>query len=188
MPNSFIIDSKSNYALNAISSPKFNLSFGHPKSDTCKTCDLGVPNEEHAENYKAAFEVQKADRELAKNSTSTVYITVDLQQTMPLPRLSTSKAFYLRQMWFYNLGIHIIAKDVDKTVFCTWTEDQASRGNSEIFSCLFRIIEVEVSLKEKDHLIIWTDSCSGQNKNFLMICLYQYIVQKGLFKIIDHVS
>lgn len=165
---------------------EFNLSFGHPKSDTCKTCDSGAGSEEHTENYKAAFEAQKADRELARNSRGTVYITMDLQQTMPLPRISTSAAFYLRQMWFYNLGIHIIAKDVDKTVFCTWTEDQAGRGSSEIFSSLLRIIEVEVSLKDKDHLIIWTDSCSGQNKNFLMICLYQYIVQKGTFLIIDH--
>ncbi|KAJ8885711.1 hypothetical protein PR048_011909, partial [Dryococelus australis] len=59
-------------------------------------------------------------------------------------------------MWFYNLGIHIIAKDVDKTVFFTWTEDQGGRGSNEIFSILRRIIEVD------------------------------YIVQKGVFKIIDH--
>ncbi|KAK4879164.1 hypothetical protein RN001_007310 [Aquatica leii] len=105
---------------------------------------------------------------------------------MPLPRLSTSKAFYLRQMWFYNLGIHITTKEVDKTVFCTWTEDQACRGSSEITSCLLRTIEVELALKQKNHLIIWTDFCAGQNKNFLMVCVYQYFVQKGIFKIIDH--
>lgn len=165
---------------------EFNLSFGHPKSDTCSTCDSGTGNEGHTENYKAAFAAQVVDRELAKNSDGVAYITFDLQQTMPLPRLSTSKAFYLRQMWFYNLGIHIITKEVDKTVFCTWTEDLACRGSSEISSCLLRTIEVELALKQKNHLIIWTDSCAGQNKNFLMLCIYQYLIQKNIFKIIDH--
>jgi len=31
-------------------------------------------------------------------------ITFDLQQTHPLPKLSTSKAYYLCQIWLYNLG------------------------------------------------------------------------------------
>ncbi|XP_072386058.1 uncharacterized protein [Diabrotica undecimpunctata] len=161
---------------------EFNLSFGHPKSDTCSTCDSGAANEEHIENYKAAFEAQNIDRELAKNSDGVAYMTFDLQQTMPLPRLSTSKAFYLRQMWFYNLGIHIITKEVDKTIFCTWTEDQACRGSSEIASCLLRTIEVELALKQKNHLIIWTDSCAGQNKNFLIVCVYEYLIQKEYSK------
>lgn len=75
---------------------------------------------------------------------------------------------------------------MDKTVFCTWTEDLACRGSSEISSCLLRTIEVELALKQKNHLIIWTDSCAGQNKNFLMLCIYQYLIQKNIFKIIDH--
>lgn len=37
-----------------------------------------------------------------------------------------------------------------------------------------------------DHLIIWSDSCAGQNKNFTMICLYQLLILNGTFKVIDH--
>lgn len=165
---------------------EFNLTFGNPKSDTCSSCDSGSANEEHTENYRSAFDSQKVDREYASNSEDTIYVSLDLQQTMPLPRLSTSKAFYLRQMWFYNLGIHVITKNVEKTIFCTWTENQASRGSSEIFSCFLRAIEVDPSFKGKNHLILWTDSCSGQNKNFLVLCLFQYLVGKGIFKTIDH--
>lgn len=124
---------------------KFNLPFGHHKSDTCSTCDAGESNEEHVEMYHASFELLKADRENAKTCDNVAYLTVDLQQTMPLPRLSTSKAFYLRQLWFYNLGIHILTKDSESTTFCVWTEDQASRGSKELTSSLLTALEREES-------------------------------------------
>nr|CAH7733297.1 unnamed protein product [Callosobruchus chinensis] len=50
---------------NNIFSTKFNLGFGHPKSDICSTCDSGQGTEEHTEKYKLAFEKQKIDRALA---------------------------------------------------------------------------------------------------------------------------
>lgn len=148
---------------------EFNLSFGYPKSDTCSTCDAGDSNDEHIANYQEAYNALKADREKAKSLENLAYMTMDLQQTMPLPRLSTSKAFYLRQLWMYNFGTHFTTNKGDKAVFCSWTEDQASRGSSEIFSCLLTVLELEDCVKDKDHLIIWSDSCAGQNKNFLLI-------------------
>lgn len=165
---------------------EFNLSFRQPRSDTCSTCDSGKASNEHVENYREAFDAMKADRDLARTSENVVYITIDLQQTMPLPRLTTSKAFYLRQLWFYNFGVHIITKDVDKTVFCTWTENQSSKGSTEIFSSLLTVFEFENVFRNKEHLILWSDSCGGQNKNFLILCLHQYLVRKNFFKIIDH--
>lgn len=130
---------------------EFNLSFRQPRSDTCNTCDSGKSNEEHVENFHTAFDSMKADRESARTSDNTVYITIDLQQTMPLPRLTILKAFYLRQLWFYNFGVHIVAKNVDKTVFCTWTEQQSSKGSSEIFSSLLTVFEFDNVFRDKEH-------------------------------------
>nr|CAH7753491.1 unnamed protein product [Callosobruchus chinensis] len=165
---------------------EFNLSFGNPKSDTCAICDAGEVNEEHNENYTAGTKAIKADKEKAKTTDNLVYLTIDMQQTMPLPKLTTSKVFYLRQLWFYNFGIHIVAKNTEKASFCTWTEDMANRGSAETCSSLLRYIEVDESIAAKDHLIIWSDSCAGQNKNFHMICLYQYLILKGYFRCIDN--
>ncbi|CAH0562899.1 unnamed protein product [Brassicogethes aeneus] len=77
---------------------KFNLSFGHPKSDTCSVCDSNKGTETHTENYHAAFDAQNRDKLKPQNERNTVFITMDLQQTMPLPKLTTNKAFYLRQL------------------------------------------------------------------------------------------
>lgn len=166
---------------------KFNLSFGHPKSDTCTVCDAGENSLEHRENWEFAFHSQKVDRQIPSVDRRTCYVTLDLQQTMPLPKLSTSKAFYLRQMWLYNVGIHCVKQSGHKSYFFTWTEDIANRGSNEIASCLLRFCKL---LKEEDpeidHLIIWSDSCAGQNKNFYILCLYQYLILNNFFKVVDH--
>lgn len=167
---------------------KFNLSFRQPRSDTCSTCDSGNNSEEHKENYESAFALQRNDRSLAKCSEELYYLTIDLQQTLPLPRLTTSKAFYLRQMWMYNLGLHLVTKIGETANFFTWTEDMANRGSNEVCSALLTFIEHNEKIQkgEISNLIIWTDSCAGQNKNFQMICLYQYLILKGFVKTIDH--
>ncbi|CAG9765580.1 unnamed protein product [Ceutorhynchus assimilis] len=183
LDNAFLVK-KSFYAY--IFSKEFNLSFSTPKTDTCSTCDSGLKSEEHSENFNFAFEQQKVDRQYARINKDILYLTMDLQQTMPLPRITTSKAFYLRQMWFYNFGIHTISTDGDKSYFFTWTEDTATKGSVEIGSSLHTFVQLLSAEKKIDHLVIWSDSCSGQNKNFNIISLYQYLILKGYVKIIDH--
>ena len=159
---------------------QFNYSFGYPKSDTCSTCDKNGDNVPHKDNVSAAIAAMKADRERAKISTSTAFATIDLQQTMPLPKITTNKVFYLRQMWFYNFEIHLVSMKGERAVFCNWTEDMANRGSSEIASCVLRFAE---TCEEKyDHLVILSDSCAGQNKNFNIITLYQYLILNKYLK------
>lgn len=67
-----------------------NLSFGYPKSDTCATCDAGEISEENKENHHAAVEAMRFDREKAKKKDDDMFLTIDLQQTMPLPKIPTS--------------------------------------------------------------------------------------------------
>lgn len=57
---------------------KFNLSFGHPKSDTCSVCDSGEGTTEHKINSTVAFECQKADRQKPLLDNNTCYVTMDL--------------------------------------------------------------------------------------------------------------
>ncbi|GBN97395.1 hypothetical protein AVEN_173230-1 [Araneus ventricosus] len=158
----------------------------HPRSDTCGPCEKGDVDEIHVANCHQAFETPKFDRELPKLKNEVAYLEVDLQQTMPLPKLSVSKAFYLRQMWFYNFGVHIVTESQYVPHFFTWTEDVASRGSNEVASSFLTLLKFNETLMSKDHLIIWSDSCSGQNKNSTTLFLYQYLVFKGYLKVIEH--
>ena len=104
---------------------------------------------------------------------------------MPLPKLSTSVAFYLRQAWLYNLGIHYINGSEQKPLFFLWTEDQGHRGCEEVCSCILTFMHA-VNISSEDHVIFWSDSCAGQNKNFFVLCLWQYLVGGEKVKCIDH--
>ncbi|GBN82264.1 hypothetical protein AVEN_63862-1 [Araneus ventricosus] len=89
-------------------------------------------------------------------------------------------------MGFYILGVHIVTESQVVPHFFTWTEVVASRGSNEVASSLLTFLEFVETLRCKHHLIIWSDSCSGQNKNSTILFLYQYLVLKGYFKVIEH--
>ena len=39
---------------------------------------------------------------------------------------------------------------------------------------------------KEEVLLAWSDSCAGQNKNFYILCLWQYLVAKKRFQVIHH--
>jgi len=174
------------YSYRYIFTTRFNLGFGSPKSDTCSACDNldSISTPAHKERANEAFEEQKSDKRIATDSQQ-IYITFDLQQTLPLPKLSTSKAFYLRQVWLYNLGVHLLCGKTNRAYFHIWAENEGGRGCSEVGSALLAFIDSSNCLNKSKHLVAWSDSCSGQNKNFVIVCLWQLLLLRG-FQIIDH--
>ena len=99
----------------------------------------------HKALAEAPFQQQKLDRAEARNEELTYFITYDMEMTLSLPKLTVSKAFYLRQLWLYNTGVHLISKDKEGVFFHVWTEDQGGRGVKEVTSCLLSFITTRVS-------------------------------------------
>jgi len=174
------------YSYQHIFTTRFNLEFGSPKSDTCSACDNldSISTPAHKERANEAFERQKSDKKQSSDSQQ-IYITFDLQQTLPLPKLSTSKAFYLRQVWLYNVGVHLLFGKTNRAYFHIWAENEGGRGCSEVGSALLAFLDSSNCLNKSKHLVAWSDSCSGQNKNFVIVCLWQLLLLCG-FEIIDH--
>ena len=102
-----------------------NIGFKFPSSDTYKTCDsLQVKTENGTEEEKSSAREEKelhlrySDAvkskicKLTKQDASLHVKSVDLQQSLPTPKLMCSLAFYLRKLWTYNVGIHDCGKDL----------------------------------------------------------------------------
>ena len=178
---------------------QFNLSFGYPRSDTCQLCDelkIAIPNaslqseqdelrlklSEHQLKASHGYQALREDTEKAKSDTDLLVITFDLQQNLPVPTLTHSSMFYLRQLWVYNFGIHNCG--TGSATMCIWNETIAGRGANEIISCLLHFLHQLRS--NTTRLVCCSDSCFGQNKNFSMICFWNTLIVQKVFDQIDH--
>ena len=175
----------------------FTLSFHHPVKDSCKRCDIFKAEIDNCSgNRKATLlrqhelhlrKAEKARSGLMSDSTNpdgtADVITFDLQKVMPVPLLSTNEAYYCRQLSVYNLGIHSLSKD--QVIMNVWSEIVASRGADEIASCLAEYCRA-ISAKGVTHLIAYSDSCGGQNRNVKMVAMWMYITQTTAIEVVDH--
>ena len=114
----------------------------------------------------------------------TEILTFDLERVLATPLLTTNVVCYKRQLWTYNLGIHDCK--TGRRCMHMWHEGTASRGSHEIGSCILHHLEKMQSQATK--LILYSDSCGGQNRNINLVCLWMHIVSSPEYSIsqIDH--
>lgn len=179
---------------------KLGLSFKKPRADTCYTCDkfkmqiqlcqeeqvkteLIAQHEHHKIAADQAYEKKKCDTQVNKNDSTVQVYTFDLQQCLPTPALSSSVAFYKRQLWTFNLTVH--DNKTGKAVCYVWYETIAARGANQIASCLFKHLKTYVPENTK-HVIFYSDTCGGQNRNSHVSSMFTWALQKLDIDIIDH--
>ena len=177
----------------------FNLSFGVPKTDTCSKCDelnvqindATIPTEkqkfqeekrEHLHLAQEFYAEMRTSTEMSRENENIACFAFDFQQNLPLPHIPTNDIFYLRQLWVYVFGIHDCASN--NAHMYVWPENTAGRGSSEVVSCLNHYFENLVGI---DTVVLFSDSCGGQNKNSTVIQYLYTLVKLGKFKCIRHV-
>lgn len=180
----------SQWKFSHIFNTKFNLRFHRPKVDTCKTCDrlenliksttdtrhLELKSEkvEHLTKVNKCKTIFHETIEEAKTRDSKIEIrTFDLQRALEVPYLSTSEAYYKRQLWVYNLCIHDEVRGI--AYMYVWPECTASRGAEEIASCLYKNFHVTIP-EDTEKIILYSDSCGGQNRNIKMTMMIKYLL------------
>nr|XP_022905846.1 uncharacterized protein LOC111417713 [Onthophagus taurus] len=170
---------------------KFNLHFYSPKKDTCKRCDiykikisnpdlnqedktvLDRDHEFHLKKAELARSCMKDDAEIVKINQECYACSIDLQKSLPFPVLTVSDAYYKRNLYCYNFGVHDFAKD--SGFFYVWNETVAGRGSQEISSCLLKHLKVYANNKKK--VTVYSDTCGGQNRNINMCLALMRFIQ-----------
>jgi len=109
-------------------------------------------------------------------SDDEICVCFDMEQNQPLPKLSVEEVFYSRQVWLYNLTVMINSSlhTIDGTHIFTWLETQSGRGANQVSSGVIHFLKWLDEEKSKvsgppKTLRLFSDACSSQNKNSVMI-------------------
>ena len=125
------------------------------------TEEENVEQESYLRRKKKARKSKKAD----KKSTTLTAAVFDLQQVMICPKLSNGSSFYLRKLSVYNLTV---LKLNNMAGYCyTWAEIDGKRGTNEIATALITWLR-EQDEQQQQHIVLYSDSCGGQNRNKIM--------------------
>ena len=175
------------------------LKLSKPKSDTCKICDIfnvqikeplltEDRKKELTLNHNLHLIRAKQGQDLAKKwemqaGDDTWIIVIDLQAALPTPKVSSNFAFYKRKLYTLNFGIHDLK--TGRGYMYLWDEVTARRGAIEICSCIYKFVTTQVPDTVKK-LIIISDNCPGQNKNYFIVMFYLFLIHSGRFEEIIH--
>ncbi|KAI4482021.1 hypothetical protein M0804_009040 [Polistes exclamans] len=126
--------------------------------------------------------LKQAQEQVSRNSDYFAF-SFDLQKALPYPKLTTAVAYYKRNMYILNFGIHNFHND--NVYMYVWDETIASRGAQEVVSCILKHIK---NLRSEKHIITYSDMCTGQNRNIKVALMWLKIVQTldNNVEIIDH--
>ena len=172
----------------------FNVDFYVPRRDTCSVCDKltnqrpttdeaqqawHLALEEHHQRANGARDNLRQTAKAAENDPSLLAFTFDLQKTQPMPYISTSVAFYKRQMWLHNCGIS--NQGNKEATMCLWTECEGKRDANEVASSLKAYLDKTVTPQVKN-IKTFSDGCGGQNRNkkivaFMLAACEHYCVE-----------
>ena len=184
----------------------YNIGVKPPKKDTCTTCDgynadivRLQEKEEDDSALKARLQEHKEQGELVQRLLSSQadaspvrgmdvrVVCMDLQQTLPCPRLTSGIAYYLRKLWVYNFCIYDVTKG--KVSMFVWDEITGGRGSDEVASMIMKWLQLrrEEGDANFDILRIFCDNCAGQNKNINVLLAALRIVHEKLISRIEFV-
>lgn len=182
----------------------FNIGFGYPRSDTCGKCDefkaklkglevdlKSVSNSEEKDIIEKKIKDLESENKVHKIKAETFYrkkresrihsqsslkreaIAMDYQKNLSMPNITSNETYYKRQLTFNSFNIHALASS-DSYFYC-YDETIAKKGADEVCSFLHHYIFTKLNANVRE-LVIFCDSCGGQNKNYCMFRFIHYVV------------
>lgn len=146
----------------------------HAESQTLNNSDTSCSYCEKFEGHKVRYTQTRKEykKDVTKSSgkitTSTCYYSVDLQKVIMLPRMEQYKAaIFCPRIIAYNESFVPLgsSKKDDIPFAAVWNESTSGRKQEDIISTIRAFLLYK---RDKEHIVLWMDNCSSQNKNWAL--------------------
>ena len=129
----------------------------------------------HLSKSAKFYELKSMYKKKARKTHDMEAITMDFQKNLHTPNITTNDVNYKRQLNFVSFNIHVLSDQ--KSVFYIYDECVAKKGADDIYSVInhFTTSILPTTVRK---LVIFCDSCAGQNKNYTVIRYLHYLVAK----------
>lgn len=185
----------------------FNIAFDFPPKYTCSTCDTlkaniaateqKISSSLKGEEYNALmktlqnlekekklyllksekfYSLKKKFRKKARKKEEIEAIAMNYQKNLPTPNISTNDVYYRR----LSLTSYLLTSTFYPTqsLFFTHTmREFARKGADDVCSMLCHFFTNVLDTKVRQ-LIVFCDSCAGQNKNYTVLHFLHYMVHQ----------
>lgn len=163
-----------------------NISFAKLGQEECETCEeFNLHHDGHTKDnfqvgcvvcdrwqlhIKLAVESRELYQEQADMSSNgdTVYVSVDLQKVIMLPRIDGFKrVIFSKRLIAYNESFVALGSSNKLPPFAVlWNESISGRNKEDIISAFFAFM---LSQRDVNCFVFWLDNCSSQNKNWCFL-------------------
>nr|CAI5842452.1 unnamed protein product [Callosobruchus analis] len=147
---------------------------GHEYEIISLECDSCKKYYQHKTKYRNAREEYLKDSGKPEIENE-IIISADLQKVIMLPRAEMFKEiiFIPRIIVFNESFVPVGKAKCTKPLAVLWHEGVAKRNKEEIISAFYAFFRKN---RDVEHITIWLDNCSAQNKNWALFSFFVYIV------------
>lgn len=170
---------------------EFNIGFHQPKKDKCLLCEghklankdeLSKDDITQVENHIREKDISKntflEDQQKSKDQGPVLCTSFDLQKVLSTPNgdsflLGFSSRYAVYNLTFYESGT--------RSVQCyLWGECDGKRGANDICSGVYKYLQwADCEYPTIKEIILYCDSCSGQNKNQQMLAMLSWFIKNS---------
>ncbi|XP_072172310.1 uncharacterized protein [Diadema setosum] len=170
-----------------------NISFAVPSSDLCQkceehkqyhkdgpqehqcedcTCEECLMYHKHRERANQARKAMEDDCAQMEEDNNILVVTADMQKAITMPKLPSKDHFFAKKLVLFNETFASPTRTGPKTCI-VWHEGEAGRKASNLASSYLHFIKGN---RDKEHVIIYSDNCCSQNKNWTLFSAFVRVV------------
>ena len=92
----------------------------------------------------------------------------DFGQNLALLTIPATAQFYRRLIWLHIFNVHVLGEHKRSYMYFVM-EGNLKKGANTMCNFLFNAIQREFKVNYYDKIYLFSDSCGGQNKNYLFV-------------------